>query len=105
MESNKSSELTVKKSKKSAEKSDKEKLTDINNIKSYAAAYPYGGLLSQKNPHLGINGNMTPLYPGSFEFGSLFHGFSPILAGPTPQLHRQSLIPPIEPSLILNGSC
>lgn len=72
----------MKKSKKSAEKSDKEKLTDINNIKSYAAAYPYGGLLSQKNPHLGINGNMTPLYPGSFEFGSLFHGFSPILVGP-----------------------
>lgn len=106
--SNNSGELTSKKSKKITEKSDKEKLTDMNNPKTYAAAYPYGGPLLQNNPLLGDNGHMTASYPGglhspfpgSFEFGSPFHGFSPILGGPTPPLHRQSPIPPMGPSPI-----
>lgn len=109
--SNNSSELTGKKPKKATEKSDEEKLTDMNNPKTYAAAYPYGGPLLQNNPLLGDNGNMTPPYPGGlhspfpsgFEFGSPFHGFSPILGGPTPPLHRQSPIPPMGPSPIPIG--
>ena len=109
--SNNSGELTGKKPKKSSEKLDEEKLTKMNNATTYAAAYPYGGPLLQNSPLFGDNSNMNPPYPGGlhspfpsgFEFGSPFHGFSPILGGPAPPLHRNSPIPPMGPSPIPMG--
>ncbi|CAL9737841.1 pumilio homology domain family member 4 [Monosporozyma servazzii] len=99
-------ELTGKPLTKADNKPDSEKLKDMNNPNTYAAAYPYGGPLLQNNPLMGEGGNMTPPYPGvmhspfpgNFDFGSPFQGFSPILGGPTPPLHGQSPIPPMGPS-------
>lgn len=103
--------LIGKKPTKIDEKLDNEKLKDMNNPNTYAAAYPYGGPLLQNNPLIGEGGNMTPPYPGvmhspfpgSFDFGSPFHGFSPILGGPNPPLHGQSPLPPMGPSPLPMG--
>lgn len=99
-------ELTGKKNKKLDENLNNDKLKDMNNPNTYAAAYPYGGPLLQNNPLMGDNGTMTPPYPGgihspfpgNFEFGSPFHGFSPMLGGPTSPLPGQSPIPRMGPS-------
>lgn len=97
-----SSSLTNNKTDKAAEND--EKTNEMNKLKTYAAAYPYGGPLLQHRSPDGtmINGMPSP-FPGGYEFAGPFQPFSPALGGMNGPLPGQSPLPHMSPSPIQMG--